>query len=658
MLHKTIHIYLLFSFLMAPLWAQENKKWDIEKPLGSSKALNFTTTEGTWINLDVSPDGKDIVFDLLGDIYKMPVSGGPASVLSSGMAYDVQPRFSPNGKFILYTSDKDGVDNIWVMSANGTEKHALTTETFNPVSNATWLPNSNYIIASKHWAGAPLWGASELWLYHTSGGLAGVQVIKNLKQPQRNAEPCPSADGKYLYFTDDESPLPYFKYDKNPYTEIYSIKKLNLENAAIEKVAGGAGGAIRPQISPNGKLMAFVKRIGLKSVLCVQNLLTGEEFLVYDDLSKDQQEAWTNTSIYPNFNWLPDNKTIVFYAKGKIRKVNIDTQETSEIPFSVDVKQTIVDALHFDQRVFTDDFEIKQIQQLASSPDGKKIVFSAAGYLYQKELPNGKPTRLTQNEDWEFEPSFSNDGKYLVYTTWNYQTKAAVVKYSFERKDTSILSHESGFYYSPKFSNKGDMVVYAKGLGNASLGYNYGKNKGIYTVAAAGGVPKFLLSEGTNAQFSTADNRIFFTTQSAKKSEFKSCDLNGQNIQTHYTLAGASTFCASPDNKWIAFTEFFNIYVTPMVQVGYGLEVSWNNKALPVKKISRDGGNCMHWSHNSKNVYYVLGAKYFTKSLKTVFNTFDELADNAPTADTTAINISLKTKTNIPTGKLAYALLP
>ena len=651
---KKIASFYLILFFTQSSFAQEAKKWDIEKPLGITKTINFETDEGTWMNLDVSPDGKEIVFDLLGDIYKMPVTGGRASVLTSGLAYDVQPRFSPNGKYISYTSDKEGGDNIWVMKVDGSENHSVTKESFRLLNNAVWLPNSNFIIARKHFTSTRSLGAGELWMYHISGGFEGVQLTKRKNDQQDQGEPWVSPDGKSVYFSEDVSAGPTFQYNKDPNTEIYAIRRLNLETGDFEKIAGGSGGAVRPQISPNGKLMAFVKRVRLKSVLYVQDLQTGEEYPVYEDLSKDQQEAWAIFGVYPNFNWLPDSKSVVFYAKGKIRKVNIDTQETVDIPFSVDVKQTITDALHFEQKVFTEDFEARMIRQVATSPDGKKIVFNAAGFLYQKDLPNGKPERLTQNTDWEFEPSFSNDGKYLVYTTWNDQNKAAIVKYSFEKKDTTNLFHESGFYYSPKFSNKGDLVVFTKGTGNNNLGYSYGKNPGIYTLPALGGAPKFLLKDASNPQFDISDKRIFFKSVMGDKTQFKSCDLNGENVRIHYTSTYATQFAPSPDNKWIAFNELFNVYVTPLVTVGNTLELASTNKSLPLKKLSRDAGTCMHWSNDSKNIHYVLGPKYFTKPLKNAFANMDGLQDNLPTIDSNGVNINLRLKSDKPMGKLAF----
>src|SRR4051794_19451876 len=88
--------------------AQEKKdekkddKKDEKKGLSlkSARKIEFTTDEGTWISLDVSPDGKSIAFELLGDIYTLPIAGGEAKLIDGGMAFDSQPKFSPDGKWI------------------------------------------------------------------------------------------------------------------------------------------------------------------------------------------------------------------------------------------------------------------------------------------------------------------------------------------------------------------------------------------------------------------------------------------------------------------------------------------------------------------------------------------------------------------------------
>jgi Tol biopolymer transport system component len=178
-MRKTLLSVLILAAAQ-PVFSQDKKdapKWDIEKFRGTTKNFTINTDEGTWMNLDVSPDGKDIVFDILGDIYVMPISGGTAKLLTGGAAFDVQPRFSPNGRYISYTSDKSGGDNIWIMNRDGSNKRQITKESFRLLNNATWMPNSEYIVARKHFTGTRSLGAGEMWMYNINGG-DGVQLTK------------------------------------------------------------------------------------------------------------------------------------------------------------------------------------------------------------------------------------------------------------------------------------------------------------------------------------------------------------------------------------------------------------------------------------------------------------------------------------------------
>ena len=653
-MNRKILATLIFSFLTVFTFAQEKDKWDVEKPTGPSKTISFNTDEGTYMNVDVSPDGKNIVFDLLGDIYKMPISGGKTTLLSGGMAFEVQPRFSPDGKYISYTSDKDGGDNIWVMDANGSNQRAVTKENFRLLNNAVWTADSKYLIARKHFTGSRSLGAGELWMYHIAGGLDGIQLTKRKNDQQDLGEPWVSPNGKYVYYSEDVSTGPNFEYNRDPNGEIYAIKRLNLSTSETDKIAGGSGGAVRPQISPDGTMMAFVKRDRLKSVLYIQNLNTGEEYPVYNDLSKDQQETWAIFGVYPNFNWLPDNRTLVFYAKGKIRKVDIITLYSEVIPFNVEVKQTIQDALHFPQKVFSNDFDVKMIRQLTTSPDGKKVVFNAAGYLYIKDLPNGKPQRLTDGKDWEFEPSFSNDGKFIVFTTWNDEKRGAIMKFDFKSKKLSSVTTERGFYYSPKFNNDGSLIVYRKGVGNNVLGYIYGKNPGIYTIQPDFGIPKFISKEGIKPSFNSTNDRIYFQSSENDKKAFKSCNLDGDKVRTLFTSTYANAFIPSPDDKWLAFNELFNVYVTPLLSTGNALELSSTNKALPLKKLTKDAGSYIHWSTDSKTLHWTLGPKYFSTKLSDAFTFVDGAPDKLPAIDETGVDLNLKLDADKPKGRIAF----
>src|SRR5579871_538085 len=128
---------------------KEEKKDDKDKkdekkptlPLKSDRKVKFTTDEGTWLSLDLSPDGRTIVFELLGDIYTIPVEGGKATRLTSGQAFDAQPHYSPDGKSIVFVSDRSQSDNIWLMNADGTNLRALTRETDQKFQSPTFTPD-------------------------------------------------------------------------------------------------------------------------------------------------------------------------------------------------------------------------------------------------------------------------------------------------------------------------------------------------------------------------------------------------------------------------------------------------------------------------------------------------------------------------------------
>ncbi|TDG35828.1 amidohydrolase [Pedobacter changchengzhani] len=643
------HIYFLSALVLLLLSAKaQDKKWDVEKYIGQTKNFSLNLTEGTWMNLDVSADGKDIVFDLLGDIYTMPITGGSAKLLSGGIAWDVQPRFSPNGKYISYTSDKSGGDNIWMMNRDGSGKKQITKESFRLLNNATWMPNSEYLVARKHFTGTRSLGAGEMWMYNINGG-DGVQLTKRKNDQQDAGEPNISPDGKYVYFSEDVSPGPNFQYSKDPNGTIYAIRQLDLSTGKLTNLIDEQGGACRPQISPDGSLMAYVKRVRLKSTLFVQNIKTGEEWPIYQDLSHDQQETWAIFGVYPNFAWTPDNKSLVFYAKGKIRKTDLSTLQTDEIPFQVNSVQTVQQSLHFEQQVFSNEFKAKMLRQLTTSPDGNTVIFNAAGFLYKKEMPNGTPERLTTGLDFEFEPNFSPDGKSVIYTTWNDELRGAIKKTEIKSGKTITLTDEKGFYYSPQYSTKGDKIVFRKGSGNDVLGYNFGRGTGIYIMPATGGSKTLVIDNGIKPQFNNTDSRIYYQSYADGKKALKSVDLNGGNERVHFTSQYANQFVISPDNKYLAFTELFNVYITPMINVGTAQDASAGNKSIPVAKITNDGGTYIQWATDSKKLHWTLGPKYFTIDVNSAFN-FDGAS---PKPEVTSADINLVLKTDVPTGIVA-----
>ena len=643
---------ILFSFIMLSTHAQD---WDVTKPVEEYSETTISVDEGTWMNLDVSPDGQKIVFDLLGDIYIMPISGGDATPLRTGHAYEVQPRFSPDGTQISFTSDAGGGDNIWVMNVDGTEAKQITKESFRLLNNAVWTPDGQYLVARKHFTSGRSLGAGEMWMYHITGG-SGIQLTKRRNDQQDAGEPWVAGD--YVYYSEDVYPGGYFQYNKDPNSQIYVIKRYNRTDGETETLISGPGGAVRPQVSPDGKKLAFVRRVRTKSVLYLHDFETGTQKPVYDELYKDQQEAWAIFGVYPNYNWLPDNKHVIIYANGKIKKLNTETGIATVVPFKATATHKITEPPMFKQNPSPETFEANVIRNASTSPDGKTLVFNAAGYIYTKKLPDSKPKRLTSGSDFEYEPAFSPDGKSIVYVTWNDEQKGAIMKVAASGGTPTKLSSAKGLYRTPSFSPDGKFIVYKKDGGDGSLGHSYGHKPGIYMMSATGGSPKLITEDGDNPKFTKDGDRIYLQTGgylfgSLNKS-YKSVDLNGNNEKVHFHSTYANQYAVSPDGKWLAFGELYDVYIMPFSHHGQTFELSGNTKSLPVTKVADDAGINLHWSKDSDQLMWTLGNDYFSVDLDQTFTFLEGSPDSIGDMNKKKLEVGLELKTDVPEGMIVF----
>jgi len=660
-LEKMFRIHLLLCFMALFSFesqAQEKDKWDVNNPgdIFKYQAVDFEVDEGTWMNVDVSPDGQTIVFDLLGDIYTMPISGGTAKVLRSGIAWEIQPRFSPDGSKISFTSDAGGGDNIWVMNANGQDAKQITKESFRLLNNAVWMPDGNYIVARKHFTSQRSMGAGEMWMYHITGG-SGLQLTERKNDQQDVNEPCVSPDGKYLYYSEDMYPGGFFQYNKDPNDQIYTVRQYDMETGKSKQLIGGPGGACRPQVSHDGKKIAYLRRVRTKTVLFIHDLETGEELPIYDGLSKDQQEAWAIFGAYTGFDWMPDDKEIVIWGEGKIKRVNIATKQATVIPFTTKINTQLAETVHFENKVFDDEFDVKVIRNLVTSPDGKTVIFNAVGHLWSKQMPNGKVKRLTSAAELEFEPAFSPNGKSIAYVTWEDEKMGAVKTMDLASKVTKTLTTKKGIYRSPSFSPDGQTIVFRKDGGNSHQGYTHSKQPGVYTISKRGGEPTLVSPQGEYPVFAKDGKRIFYQSGgylfgSLTKS-YNSCKLDGTDKKKHFDGKYAQRFSISPDNQWIAWSELYKVYIAPMPRTGKSVGISSGTKAVPVAQVGKDAGINIEFSADSKSLHWTLGNEYFTDELIERFEFLNGGLDSLPPMDESGIKIDLELEMDKPDGTLA-----
>ena len=638
---------------------KENTTWDVNKPGESFNYAThkFTTTQGTWMNLDVSPDGKTIVFDMLGDIYTMPIQGGNAKAIRTGIAFEVQPRFSPDGKYISFTSDAGGGDNIWIMNTQGKEAKQITKESFRLLNNAVWTPDSKYLIARKHFTSSRSLGAGELWQYHITGG-SGIQVVKKKNDQQDINEPWVSSDAKHLYYSEDMYSGGFFQYNKDPNKQIYAIKRYNLISGERQTITGGPGGAARPTVSPDGAMLAFVRRVGEKTVLYIHDLETGQEFPIYDGLNKDQQEAWAIFGVYPNFDWLPNNKELIIWSGGSFQRINTETLAVTPINFQADVSIDLAQTVKTNTPIERDQFTPKVIRNARTSPDGKTLVFSALGHLYKKTLPKGTPERLTASTDFEFEPSFSPSGNEIIYVTWNDLEKGTISYVDINEGEPVKLTTEKAIYRTPSYSKDAKQIVYRKQAGNTDQGITFTKNPRIYVMDQDGQNPTKIINYGENPMFNNDGSRIYLQTGGTYfgnlTKKLISVNLQGHDEREHVISKYANHIVPSPDNKWVAFTNLHKAYIAPMPQIGKPLTLDGKSNNVPVQQIAKDAGVNLHWSSNSNTIMWTLGDEYYSNTLQDKFSFVPSGKQTPTNMPDSGLKVGLNALVNKPSGRIAF----
>jgi len=604
----------------------EKQTWSVNAPQGKFLDANIDVTSGTWMNLDVSPDGKTIVFDLLGDIYTLPITGGEAQALMTDIAWQMQPRFSPDGKHIAFTSDEDGGDNLWIMNRDGTQGKAVSKEEFRLLNSPAWSPDGNYLIGRKHFTSARSLGAGEVWLYHKTGG-SGVMLTKRPNDQKDLGEPAYSADGKYVYFSQDATPGKRFHYSKDSVKGIYKIKRLELATGEIDIIISGTGGAIRPTPSPDGKYIAFISRDDFSSNLYLYNLQSGEETKIYENLERDLQETWAIHGVYPNIAWTPNSDSLVFWDDGKINRLDIDSKKSTIIDFHVKTTKKIQQALQFKQQLPQESFSVKMLRDVEISPNGKKVVFESMGHIYTRNIAQGKASgkakRLTkQNSHFELNPSFSRDGKKIVYATWQDQQQGQIRIVSSRGGKGKALLQEKGKYIEPTFSPDGKTVVYRKVSGGFITSPAWDLNTGIYAVSAKGerkaGKPTLITEQGSQAHFGASNQNIYVVRENDEP-QLAYVSLDGKDDRTLYQGKFATEYRVSPNGEYLAFAERFKVFVTPFVERGTVINIGPKGNNLPVEQLSVRAGQGINWHGDSTELYWSLGANLYQASVKKLF---------------------------------------
>jgi Tol biopolymer transport system component/imidazolonepropionase-like amidohydrolase len=612
-----------------------------------NRTVPFDLREGSWISLDVSPDGSTIVFDYLGDLFTLPITGGEATQITSGMGFDAQPRYSPDGRWIAFQSDRDGGENLYVMAVDGSDTIQVTEGKANRIESPEWTPDGDYLVVSK---GGFRSGLPKLWMYHRQGG-GGVQLIKepdNLKTIGAAFGP----DGRWIWYARRTGDWQY-----NAQFPQYQLAVYDRDTGESYTRTSRYGSGIRPTLSPDGRWLVFGTRHEASTGLVIRDLSTGAERWFAYPVQHDDQESRGTRDVLPGMSFTPDSEALLASWGGKIWRVPVAGGAAEEIPFRVRFDLTIGPKVDFDYPVSDDqDFTVRQIRDPVPSPDGIRVAFTALDRLYVANADGSGVRRLTNRSESEHFPTWSPDGAWIAYVTWEGEEGHLYRIRSTGNATPQRLSAQGAVYVTPAWSPAGDRIVVLRGTAeafrdNTSPRGTSVANEMVWIPATGGEATSIMPVRGDPRPHFTSDpGRIYWHDGS---DGLASVRWDGTDVRHHVKVTGAtpagfqqplnaSTIRMAPSgDQALAQIEHDIFVVTVPLVGGETPTISVANPAnaqFPAREVTDMGGEFPTWSSDGRSIHFALGNAWFTYDLDAARAYDDSVA--AAAADTTTNDAS------------------
>lgn len=601
-------------------------------PLRPTREIRFTTDEGTWLSPDLSPDGKRIVFEMLGDLYALDPRGGAARPIATGMAFDSQPAFSPNSKRLAFLSDRSGAENVWIADSDGRRPRAVTRMEEDAIlTSPAWSADGKTIYVSRF---RPEHAAFELLGVDVATG--AMSVLKPITGDPEGSSvgAAPSRDGRWLYYAAQVGP-----HDAVP--PGWVIRRRDLMSGAEETVIEPPrsyrpdlvlGTFFRPLPSPDGKLLVYATRYGAQMWLRVLDLETRADRWLVRLAQHDELGIAPWRDLAPHYAFTSDSRSLIVNDGGKLRRVTVADGATADIPFTAKVRVPLGPLNRPVIREETGPVQARVIQHPMQSPDGTQLVFSALGHLYVMPLNGGVgPRRLTRDAIGEYEPSWSPDGRSVLYVRWTAREAGEIWRVDADGRSPAVRRTDvPAFYTSPVFTPDGATIVAARSS-NAVRMHRYmeygtlrdaelvaipatGGAARVLATGSMGGVPHFGSGQGTVAMlFDDGLNAVRL-------------DGGGRRLLVQVTGAGyyflptrapADDLRLSPDGKWVLAQMAQQLHLLAMPDTP-GLTIDLAAPPVPHRKLTAVGADFLQWSADGRTVGWAIGSTWFRRSLADV----------------------------------------
>jgi Tol biopolymer transport system component len=619
----------LVPLLLQPLAARADEASEL--PLAGERTVAFDTDRATWLSLDVAADGATLVIEVLGDLYLLPADGGRARPLTQGMAFDSQPAFSPDGRRVAFISDRDGAENLWVIGVDGNDAVKLSSNSADDqFASPAWAPDGSHVVVSR-----TNWGQRtyELWAHHLDGG-QGVQLTKAkatadtpAQQRSNSLGAVYSPDGRYLYYARKSGGFGY-----NLQLPLWQIVRHDLRTGQQDQLTRAQGSAIRPRLSPDGRLLVYGTRHEQHTGLRVRDLISGaDRWLVYP-VTRDEQEARFTRDLLPGYAFTPDGAALLVSRDGRIERIDIDSGERRDVPFEVAVQQSLGPDLQAPYRLGLGPVKARLIRDPALSPDGRRLAFSAFARIYVHDFASGESTAVSPDDLPAFHPAWSPDGRTLAYVSWDSRGGHLWRQRADGRGRAQRLTDTSGYYSDPAFSPDGERLVALRASGYERLyrEYDFGPPVGsdVIWLPARGGEARLIVpSRGYGSpHFGPEPDRVYLYQGGGNGGGLISVRYDGTDRRELITAKGPGYFLAeeevpaedvrlSPDGRHALIVHANQLYVAALLNPHLqGVAISLGKSAVPLARLTDVGADFAGWD-GATGVYWSVGHALYRRPL-------------------------------------------
>ncbi|MCG8469219.1 MAG: amidohydrolase family protein [Gemmatimonadetes bacterium] len=636
----TVGVSFTTSLLAPGVVGQDSDEEEASLPLEAARSFQLDTDEGTWLSVDVSPDGRTIVFDLLGDLFTVPIAGGRATRITEGMAFDMQPRFSPDGETLLFVSDRSGGNNLWTLELATGDTTQVTKGNGNQWLSPEWAPDGTYIAASK---GATRLGVVKLWLGHIDGGSG--QVLIPEPEARKTVGAAFTPDGRYIWHAGRNR-----SWDYNAAFPQYQLSMYDRETGTVFGRTARYGSAFRPAISPDGRWLVYGSRHDDQTGLRIRDLASGDERWLAYPVTRDDKESIADRDVLPGMAFTPDSRELVASYGGKIWRLPVDGGDPVPVPFQVDERFVMGPEVVFDYAVEdTPTFTVRQIRDAVPSPTSDRLAFTSLDRLYVMGWPDGEPRRATDLDATEAHPSWSPDGAWIAFVSWQPEGGHIWKVRANGDGDPVRLTSQAATYQQPAWSPVGDRVAAIRGPTRA-----YQEATGPFAPGAAddvvwvpadppeGGAAATVVipTEGRSRPHFTQDPDRIYLSHGADG--LVSVRWDGTDPKSHLKITGntrpgasqpnrASVTMMAPRGDQALAQVNRDLYVVTVPQVGAEApSISVSNPddaAFPARRVTEFGGEFPAWSGDGRTVHWSMGNAHFAYDLDRARVVEDSIAE-------------------------------